>query len=151
MGASHELIEPVDRIISGRGGNEKTFVLSYLDCVDGRKIAAMYPVANMPRLGDYKSSEEAMQLLLSHVGVYRSDGTILRLSTLDLIRNHVPDPIMLMKLEYSMLDHNFDFFGPGGPLSSVEGLLKQGAVLITQMLTQSLASSSQQASHRTQS
>lgn len=109
-----ELIEPKEFTLTGRDGVERTYVLSILPYPVGRKVAALYPTANMPKIGDYNVSQEVMQDLFKHIAVRRDDADDLRLTTLALISNHVPDAVTGLKLEAAMLAYNFDFFGQGG-------------------------------------
>lgn len=109
-----ELIEPKEYTLTGKDGVERTYVLSILPYPVGRKVAALYPTANMPKVGDYNVSQEVMQDLFKHIAVRREDADDLRLTTLALISNHVPDAVTGLKLEAAMLAYNFDFFGQGG-------------------------------------
>lgn len=109
-----ELIEPKEFTLTGKDGVERTYVLSILPYPVGRKVAALYPTANMPKIGDYNVSQEVMQDLFKHIAVRRDDADDLRLTTLALISNHVPDAVTGLKLEAAMLAYNFDFFGQGG-------------------------------------
>lgn len=109
-----ELIEPKEYTLTGKDGIERTYVLSILPYPVGRKVAALYPTANMPKVGDYNVSQEVMQDLFKHIAVRRDDADDLRLTTLALISNHVPDAVTGLKLEAAMLAYNFDFFGQGG-------------------------------------
>ena len=98
----------------------------------------MYPVSNMPKVGDYQSSEEAMLLLLKYV---EHDGV--RLVTRALVDNHVPDGVALINLEYQMLEYNTGFFGSGGQrglLSTLIANLSDKAMpILTRLLEQYLA------------
>lgn len=109
-----ELIQPKEFTLAGKDGVERTYVLSILPYPVGRKVAALYPTANMPKVGDYNVSQEVMQDLFKHIAVRRDDADDLRLTTLALISNHVPDAVTGLKLEAAMLAYNFDFFGQGG-------------------------------------
>lgn len=109
-----ELIQPKEFTLAGKDGVERTYVLSILPYPVGRKVAALYPTANMPKVGDYNVSQEVMQDLFKHIAVRREDADDLRLTTLALISNHVPDAVTGLKLEAAMLAYNFDFFGQGG-------------------------------------
>lgn len=109
-----ELIQPKELVLTGKDGVERTYVLSILPYPVGRKVASLYPTANMPKIGDYNVSQEVMQDLFKYVAVRREDADDLRLTTLALISNHVPDAVTGLKLEASMLAYNFDFFGEGG-------------------------------------
>lgn len=99
------MIQPKEIII-----NDKEFTISKVPATVGREILFLYPVSNIPKIGDYPHSEEAMMKFMSYVAVKKPDGSLLQLSTKALIDNHVPDAITLVKLEYEMFKYNFDFF-----------------------------------------
>lgn len=137
-----DLIKPKEVQIKDVDGVEKTFIISRLPATVGREILAKYPVANIPKLGEYQASAEAMQLMMAHVAVPMNDGTPLRLSTKALVDNHVTDGEQLLRLEFAMLEYNTSFFGQGGPSGFFEGLIKKYLPLIIKTLTDSLQQSS---------
>lgn len=132
-----ELIKPKEVQVKDVDGNEKTFIISRLPAVAGREILAKYPISNIPKLGEYQASVEAMRLLMAHVAVPLDTGE-LRLTTQALIDNHVPDGEALLRLEYAMLQYNTSFFGSGGPSGFFEGLIRKYLPLIMSTLTDSL-------------
>lgn len=115
-----EMIKPKEIKILDMDGGERTFIISRLPYPVGREVAAVYPTANMPKLGDYKASEAVMLKLMRYVAVQPEDADPIRLVNMDLIANHIPDATVGLKLEASMLAYNFDFFGQGG----LSGFLK---------------------------
>lgn len=132
-----DLIKPKEVELKDIDGNFKTFIISRLPAVAAREILAKYPVSNIPKLGEYQASADAMKLLMSFVGVQLSGG-VQRLTTGDLINNHVADGEQLLRLEFAMLEYNTSFFGNGGPSGLVETLIKKYLPLIIQTLTDSL-------------
>lgn len=134
-----ELIKPKEVEIKDFEGNLKTYIISRLPAITSREILAKYPVSNIPKLGEYSVSEEAMLKLMSFVAVpVAGRDEPLRLTTRSLIDNHVPDGESLLRLEYAMLEHNYSFFGQGGLSNSVAKLIKTHLPLIMQTLTDSL-------------
>lgn len=136
-----ELIKPKEIVVADSDGTEKTFTISKVPAVDARKILAMYPVANMPKLGSYETSEEAMLLLMKYVAVTAGD-RILSLSTRALIDNHVTDGEQLVRLEFEMLRYNTSFFQQGGNSGFLETIIQKFLPLIIQTATDSLQQSS---------
>jgi hypothetical protein len=132
-----ELIKPKEVELKDIDGNLKTFIISRLPAVAAREILAKYPVSNIPKLGEYQASADAMKLLMSYVGVQLSGG-VQRLTTADLINNHVADGEQLLRLEFAMLEYNTSFFGNGGPSGLVETLIKKYLPLTIQTLMDSL-------------
>lgn len=119
-----ELLNPEEVVISCGDGVERTYLISTLPYPVGRKVAALYPTANLPKIGDYKVSEEVMLDLFKHVAIQHEDGSQQRLLTMALIANHVPDAMTGLKLEARMLAKNFDFFGQGGISASLQRFLE---------------------------
>lgn len=130
------LIKPKEITLTDQEGVERTYVLSRLDALTGREIVAKYPVANLPKLGDYAISEATMLKLLSFVGVkIEGRDEPLLLSSRDLIRNHVPDWEVLARLEIEQLAYNTSFFSNGLNSASFATLMEKARPWITQMLT----------------
>lgn len=143
------MIEPETIEVTGRDGKPKTFVLSKLPATVGREVAAKYPVAILPKLGDYAVSEATMLLLMSYVGVPRDGGNVpLMLTTKALVDSHVTDAEMLLKLEMAMLERNFSFFGNGKTWDFFATIAEQAKAWITSTLTDSLAASSRTTKRR---
>lgn len=110
------LLEPKHIEITDGEGKIRHFILSKFDAVEGREIVTNYPIQNMPKIGDYKVSEEIMVKLMSYVAVETGEpgqSKIIRLSNRALINNHVRDWELLAKLEMVMLQYNCSFFRDG--------------------------------------
>lgn len=123
-------IDPIEKEIDG-----KIYILAKFPAVAGREIITQYPITAAPKVGDYKTNEALMLKLMAFVAVKGLEDKPLRLTTVDLIDNHVPNMETLMKIEWAMMEHNCSFFGQGKVfdfLGLVQG--KLGAFL-TQMLT----------------
>lgn len=118
------MIEPKEVEIDG-----KKFTLSKFPAIPGRRIIMSYPISSLPKLGDYESNEQAMLLLMSYV----SKGS-LRLSTQELINNHVGGWETLGKLEIAMLEYNCSFLALGRISSFLDGITQKLPELITQIL-----------------
>lgn len=146
-----DLIKPQSVKVKDRDGIEHSFVISRLPATVGREILAKYPVANVPKLGDYGTSTEAMLLMMKYVAVERDDGSMLRLSTQALIDNHVPDGEALIRLELEMLKYNTSFFGLAGSSDFVGSLLQKYLPQVIKTLMDSLPPSLLNGSPRTPS
>ncbi len=118
------LIEPKEIEIDG-----KKFTLSKFPAIAGRKIIASYPLSSLPKLGDYEENEKAMLLLMGYV----SKGN-LRLSTQELIDNHVGGWETLAKLEIAMLEYNCSFLASGRVSGFLDGITNKLPELITKIL-----------------
>ena len=133
-----DLIKPKTVSVKDVDGGEHSFVISRLPATVGREILAKYPVSNIPKIGDYGVSTEAMQLMFRYVAIERDDGSHLRLTTQALIDNHVPDGEALIRLELEMLRYNTSFFGIAGNSDFVGSLLQKYLPLVIKTLMDSL-------------
>jgi len=124
------MIEPKEIEIRGI-----KFNISKVPATVGREIIAKYPVSIIPKIGDYKVSEETMIKMLSYVERVRDDGTTIALANKALIDNHVPDWEILAQLEFAMIEYNCSFFGNGKGLASLEKFISLAEPKIIEMLT----------------
>lgn len=133
------MIDPKEIEINGR-----KYILHKFGAVAGRHIVTQYPIANIPKIGNYEASQELMEKLMSFVTVKLENGNEIALETAALIDNHVPDAVTLIKLEKAMMQYNFDFLADGEISRILDLVLKVADRKITQMLTLILQSSSDQ-------
>lgn len=137
------MIEPKEIQLKNQKGEIKTFVITKFPAVAGREIVTKYPVSNIPKIGEYKQSEEIMLKLMTYVGVVTSAGTTQMLTTRDLVDNHCGDWETLGRLEWAQLEYNCSFFAKGLSSGSLESISQKAVTWISKMLTASLAASSQ--------
>jgi len=116
------------------GAGTKAFIIHKFDCMSGREIVTKYPVSNIPKLAEYKSSEETMLKLMAFVGVQAGE-RVQMLENADLVKNHVPDWETLMRLEWAVLEYNCSFFGSGLSSDFFENLKAQALQKISPILT----------------
>lgn len=135
-----DLIKPKAIAVKNLDGGEKEFIISRLPATVGREILAKYPVANIPKVGDYGVSTEAMRLMFNYIAV-DVDGKQVKLSTQALIDNHVEDGEQLIRLEMEMLRYNTSFFGGAGSSDFLSSLLEKHLPSIIQIVTRSLQQS----------
>lgn len=134
-----DLIKPKEVEIKDVDGNTKTFTISRLPAIAAREVLAKYPVANIPKLGEYQASAESMRLLMSFVAVkIEGRDDLQKLTSATLINNHVADGEQLLRLEFAMLEYNTSFFGKGNTSGFLAGLIKTHLPLIIQTVTDSL-------------
>lgn len=134
-----DLIKPKEVTIADMDGNERTYVLSRFPYYLGRKMAAMYSISNLPKIGEYNMSEQAAAELMSCVAVVvEGRDEPLRLTTRALVENHVPDTITGLKIEWMMMRYNFNFFQNGSLSESLNRLAREHLPSIIQTLTASL-------------
>lgn len=136
------LLSPIEKTIKTQLGEQRTYILSKFPAVAGREIIAKYPLAAMPKLGDYNVSEETMLKLMAYVGVPREGAEPLLLTTRALVDNHVPDWETLARIELTMMEINCSFFGDGRALSLFQDIAHKGLGWISETLTPLLARSS---------
>lgn len=143
-----ELIKPKEIAVKDSDGDEKAFIISKIPAVDAREVLSKYPTANIPKVGEYRTSEDAMLLMLKYVAVPIEGREPIKLTSKALINNHVVDGEQLMRLELEMLQYNTSFFGKGGNSDFLGGLIRKYLPLIIQTATASLPQSSKPGTQR---
>lgn len=131
-------IEPKQITLSG-----KTYVLTKFPATVGREIITQYPMTALPKIGEYKTNHALMLKIMSYVGVMvdgRHDP--LMLTTEDLINNHIAKTEDLMRIEWAMIEHSFDFFADGRASGWLGMVADRISPLITKTLTDLLGQSS---------
>lgn len=131
------LIEPKEITIDYEG-QELKFNIGKFPATVGREIISKYPVANMPKLGDYKVSEETMLKLMCYVErVYNEGGNVRvqQLTNQALVDNHVPSWEVLAKLEVMTIEYNCSFFRNGKVLDFLKKSMSLAEPKIIEMLT----------------
>lgn len=139
------LIKPKDFSLEDMDGNSITVILSRFPATIGREISIKYPMANLPKLGDYKVSDETMEKLMAYVAIPMDNAEPLPLKTRVLIDNHIPDAETLLKIEMAMLEYNFSFFRKGAISDFFNEFVQTTMAKIIGMLTPLSAQSSTQA------
>lgn len=129
-----DLLEPKEMEFTLQNGSVKTFILSKFPAIQGREIVTQYPLTAAPKIGDYKTNEALMLKVLGYVAV-KVEPEPLRLSTMDLINNHVGDYETLLRIEYAMMEYNCSFFGNGALSGFLDSLGAQVSKLTSKMLT----------------
>lgn len=125
------------------GGGSKRFVISKFDAISGRKILTQYPTSGIPKLGDYDTNEGLMLQIMSFVSVPMPEGALLRLTTRELVNNHVPEWETLARLEWAMIEYNCSFFASGKVSSFLDDLMAKLPASILSMSTDLLEQLSQ--------
>jgi len=116
-----QMIKPKPYTLDDMDGESVEVILSRFPATIGREIGATYPMANLPKLGDYKVSEAMAGKLMCFVGVQLKDANgvpisgqePLMLKTEALRNNYTHDAETHMKIEMAMLEYNFSFFRKG--------------------------------------
>lgn len=127
-----DLIEPKEIEIDG-----KTFIISKFPAIPGREIAVNYSISALPKLGDYSTNEKMMLKMMNYIAVPHGTGNI-RLSTQELINNHVPSWETLMKLEKEIYSYNMSFFLKGRISNFLGDTAQKLPQWISKILTDSL-------------
>lgn len=127
------LIDPKEITIEYEG-EELKYNISKFPATVGREIISKYPIANMPKIGDYAVSEDTMLKLMKHVERVYPD-RVQELTNKALVDNHVPSWEVLAKLELLMIDYNCSFFRNGKGLDFLKKLQSLAEPKIIEMLT----------------
>ncbi|XAO54184.1 tail assembly chaperone protein [Yersinia phage vB_YenM_P744] len=143
-----DLLNPKVVIVEDRHENKIEYVVGQFPAIEGREIAAKYPtsiaaLAKQWEENQYAENEKIMLKAMGYVERVYPDGNI-RLTTMALVDNHVPDAEALMRLEKELLEHNFSFFAKFMSSISSGGMLQNIIKLVTSTLTHSLQQSSKQ-------
>lgn len=101
-------------------GEKLRFNIGKFPATVGREIISKYPVANMPKLGEYKVSEETMLKLMCYVERVYDDQEPIPLVNRTLVDNHIPSWEVLVKIEAYVIDYNCSFFELGKVLNSLK-------------------------------
>ena len=112
------LLQPKEITIDFEG-EELKFNIGKFPATVGREIISKYPIANMPKIGEYQVSEEIMLKLMNYVERVYDDHTQV-LSNKALIDNHIPSWEVLVKIEAYVIDYNCSFFDLGKVLNSLK-------------------------------
>ena len=105
-------IKPEEITIKSIDGDKKEFRISRVPATQGREIFTQYMPTAMPKIGDYKSNEKLMNMLMCFVDVKAADGSWIRLDNEVILNAHVTDWEMLVKIELEMVKYNTNFFSP---------------------------------------
>lgn len=124
-----ELIQPTELPLG-----DKVFLLGKFPATVGREMITQYPITAMPKTGDYKTNEALMLKLMCYVAVVTPNGP-LHLTTKALVDNHIDNASDLLKIEWTMMERNFDFFGNGKASGFLAALGEKVQALILKTLT----------------
>lgn len=138
-----ELIKPKIIELPDMDGDMHSVTLSRIPYLPlGREIALSGVAASLPKVGDYKVSEEIAYKIFALVEINKPDP--IRLSTKALVQNHILDPVLGGRIEMAMIAYNFDFFGKEGLSGFLMASLKTRLPSILQTLIPLLPDSLQQ-------
>lgn len=127
------LIDPKEITIDYEG-EELKFNIGKFPATVGREIITKYPVANMPKIGDYAASEETMLKLMSHVERVYPD-RVQPLINKALVDNHIPSWEVLARIEVETINYNCTFFRNGKAYDFLKKSMSLAEPKIIEMLT----------------
>ena len=143
--SKHELIKPKTIELPDVDGEMHSITLSRIPYMPlGREIALSGALSALPKVGDYRISEDIAYKMLALIEINPVDGDPIRLDTKALVANHILDPVLGGRIEMAMIAYNFDFFGKGGFSGFLQDSLKTHLPSIIQTVTQLLPPSLQQ-------
>ena len=138
MSEDVQLLEPEEFTVNtGKDESARsiTVILSKIPAIPGRRIVTQYPITGAPKLGNYEENEKLMYDLLSYVAIKQETGVKIRLSTPELINNHLYNAEALLRVEKAMLEYNFSFFELGEISASLKNIVQIAPEKITSILT----------------
>lgn len=120
----------------------KTFLIAKFPATVGREILLQYPTSIVPKIGEYKTNHALMLKIMEYAGV-QIDGRDdpMWLTSEALVNNHVPNGEALLKLEWAIIRHNYDFFGDGRASGFLQLLLDKAGSLTSETLTKFVGAS----------
>lgn len=127
-------IKPTEVTIKSIDDGEKVFRISRVPATQGREIFTQYMPTAMPKIGDYKSNEKLMKMLMCFVDVKAADGSWIRLDNEVILNSHVTDWEMLVKIELEMVKYNTNFFNPAKLSKALAGFNQSLPQRITKIL-----------------
>lgn len=140
------MLNPKNVDIECQDGTFKTFTISKFPAIAGREIITQYPLTAMPKLGDYKTNEALMLKIMGYVEVPGpGDTPPVRLTTVALVNNHVPDYEALMRLEFALIEYNCSFFQNGKAATLLQRFVASSQQYLTKTLMDLLPQLSAQA------
>lgn len=101
----------------------REYIISRMPCDIGRKIITQIPASNAPVIGNYPLSEKLAFELLSYTAV-ELNGQPVQLTTLELIRNHIPDYETQLRLEKEMVVYNSRFLSNATSSGFLSGFIQ---------------------------
>ena len=140
-----DLIKPKEIKITDMSKVERTFRISRVPAVHGRKIFTQYVTTATPKIGDYSANQELMLLMMSYVEAKMANGEFIRLQNEELVNQHVGDWETLGRLELEMVKYNTDFFHPDRISTVLNGFSQTLPQKVIEMLNLYLAQLSEQA------
>lgn len=139
-----ELLEPIEKVFEMPDGKTKTFILSKFPAVTGREIITQYPTTAAPKVGDYNTNETLMLKLMTFVAIPIKDREPIRLTSLELINNHIPSWETLIKIEWAMMQYNSSFLANGKIFDFLALMQVKGSEFLLKTLTSFVQSLSEQ-------
>jgi len=137
MKSYHELLSPKEINIDGI-----VFYISKFDCIEGREIIFNYTSSNIPKIGNYRLSEEMMLKLMTFVAVSDDSGNKTILLSKKILGAHLNNSEFpwqtLCKLEAAMMEYNVSFFQNGGASTFFGDFAQKVPAWISSTLTDSL-------------
>lgn len=141
------LLKPKEITVIDGDGEEHIVIISKFPAVDGLEINIMYPASlatsAIPKIGDYKISNDLMQKIMRFVAVKIGDNVI-PLETPQLINNHMGDWEALVRTIIAIMAYNNSFFRNGVILDFFGNIVQTYREKIIEILTQSSEASSPQ-------
>lgn len=140
-------IKPIEVTVKSIDGEDKVFRISRVPASHGREIFTQYIPTAAPKIGDYKSNEKLMKMLMSFVDAKAPDGSWIRLNNDVVLNAHVTDWEMLVKVELEMVKYNTNFFSPeklSGALARFNQTLPERVMSILNRLSGRLSAKNKQ-------
>ena len=103
-----DLVGPKEVVIADIDGNEHRYIVGKIPYMAGGREVTVDYLTSLQK-GNYKRNQELASILFRHVQVYTEDERPIRLTTPQLIDNHIPDIPTGIKVEAAVAEHNLGF------------------------------------------
>lgn len=114
----------LDITIENQDGTRSSYVIHRFPPIAGRRIVLGYPLTAIAANTDYAANEAVMKELMGFVSVRVGD-SLVRLSTDELIANHVKDWYSLVTIELRVLKFNCSFLQNQSAFGSFKDMLME--------------------------
>ena len=136
-----ELLAPKEITLIDGDGKERAFILSKMNAWDGLEIMARWPttlaMSAIPKLGDWPAMQEIIQKIMNFVAV-PINGKPMRLTTVDLIKNHAGDWKCLKDVLEAEVQYNNGFF----PVETISNFFAAAFQITLERISETFRSSS---------
>lgn len=133
-----DLIKPKEIELKDLDGDTHKFIISRFDCLDGYELITNFPKTAFNKGESFSDHREVIVKIFSYVEAFKPDGNTIRLTSEALIRNHVSDWELLLKVLKEVGTYNSSFLGNVNGSSIIDQIKTKLPTLAQKILMDSL-------------